>query len=224
MNEAMMIELFGGTNRYKVLRKLYERPTERHHLRALAALTGISSGTLHTTLKRLERAGLVRRIAGKPLVFYQAPVDDSRLAPLLDLFRRESDLVTDLRAALEPFTRQVTYAGLFGSSPRDAADRREAVPERGRAAVARADRRVRRVDGADGSAQAARTRPQGAAGFGANAGRSGFPVLREAGPLTPYIVCAPGATAPLTGIVRQIYLTIHSYDIIPIEVPSDSLL
>ncbi len=118
MNEAMMIELFGGTNRYKVLRKLYERPTERHHLRALAALTGISSGTLHTTLKRLERAGLVRRIDRKPLVFYQAPVDDRRLAPLLDLFRRESDLVADLRAALEPFARQVRYAGVFGSYAR----------------------------------------------------------------------------------------------------------
>jgi predicted nucleotidyltransferase len=118
MNDAMMIELFGGTNRYKVLRKLYERPTERHHLRALAALTGISSGTLHTTLKRLERAGLVRRIAGKPLVFYQAPVDDTRLAPLLDLFRRESDLVADLRGALEPFAKEVKYAGLFGSYAR----------------------------------------------------------------------------------------------------------
>jgi DNA-binding Lrp family transcriptional regulator len=118
MNDAMMIELFGGTNRYKVLRKLYERPTERHHLRALAALTGISSGTLHTTLKRLERAGLVRRIAGKPLVFYQAPVDDTRLAPLLDLFRGEGELVADLRAALGPFARQVRYAGLFGSYAR----------------------------------------------------------------------------------------------------------
>ena len=118
MNEAMMIELFGGTNRYKVLRKLYERPTERHHLRALAALTGISSGTLHTTLKRLERAGLVRRIDGKPLVFYQAPVHDTRLAPLLDLFRREGELVADLRAALEPFAKQLKYAGLFGSYAR----------------------------------------------------------------------------------------------------------
>jgi DNA-binding transcriptional ArsR family regulator len=118
MNEAMMIELFGGTSRYKVLRKLYERPAERYHLRALAALTGISSGTLHTTLKRLERAGLVRCIKAKPLVFYQAPIDDSRLAPLVDLFRRESDLIADLRTALEPFARQVTYAGVFGSYAR----------------------------------------------------------------------------------------------------------
>jgi DNA-binding transcriptional ArsR family regulator len=118
MNEAMMTELFGGASRYKVLRKLYERPTERHHLRALAALTGVSSGTLHTTLKRLERAGLVRRIDGKPLVFYQAPVDDARLAPLVELFRREGDLVADLRAALKPFARQVKYAGLFGTYAR----------------------------------------------------------------------------------------------------------
>lgn len=118
MNEAMMIELFGGASRYKVLRKLYERPTERHHLRALAALTGISSGTLHTTLKRLERAGLVRCITAKPLVFYQAPIDDSRLVPLVDLFRRESDLIADLRTALEPFAKQVTYAGVFGSYAR----------------------------------------------------------------------------------------------------------
>ena len=118
MNEAMMTELFGGANRYKVLRKLYERPAERHHLRALSALTGISSGTLHTTLKRLERAGLVRRIDRKPLVFYQAPVDDARLAPLVELFRRESDLVADVRTALEPFGRKVKYAGVFGSYAR----------------------------------------------------------------------------------------------------------
>ena len=118
MNEAMMTELFGGASRYKVLQKLYERPAERHHLRALAAMTGISSGTLHTTLKRLERAGLVRRIDGKPLVFYQAPVDDARLAPLVELFRRESDLVADLRTALKAFARQVKYAGLFGSYAR----------------------------------------------------------------------------------------------------------
>ena len=119
MNEAMMVELFGGASRYKVLRKLYERPAERYHLRALAALTGISSGTLHTTLKRLERAGLVRCIKAKPLVFYQAPIDDSRLAPLVDLFRRESDLIADLRTALEPFAKQVTYAGVFGSYARE---------------------------------------------------------------------------------------------------------
>src|SRR5215470_11372822 len=115
MNEAMMTELFGGANRYKVLRKLYERPAERHHLRALSALTGISSGTLHTTLKR---AGLVRRIDRRPLVFYQAPIDDARLAPLVELFRRESDLVADVRTALEPFARKVKYVGVFGSYAR----------------------------------------------------------------------------------------------------------
>ncbi len=118
MNEAMMTELFGGASRYKVLRKLYERPAERHHLRALAAMTGVSSGTLHTTLKRLERAGLVRRFEHKPLVLYQAPADDGRLAPLVELFRRESDLVADLRTALAPFGRQMKYAGLFGSYAR----------------------------------------------------------------------------------------------------------
>ena len=118
MNEAMMSELFGGASRYKVLRKLYERPAERHHLRALAAMTGISSGTLHTTLKRLERAGLVRRLEHKPLVFYQAPVDDPRLAPLIELFRRESDLVEELRAALGSFAKQIKYAGVFGSYAR----------------------------------------------------------------------------------------------------------
>lgn len=118
MRNTMMAELFGGANRYKVLRKLYERPGERHHLRSLAAMTGISSGTLHTTLKRLERAGLVRRIERKPLVFYQAPADDARLDPLVELFRRESELVSDIHAALAPFSRQLKYAGLFGSFAR----------------------------------------------------------------------------------------------------------
>jgi predicted nucleotidyltransferase len=118
MNEAMMTELFGSASRYKVLKKLYEQPAERHHLRALAAMTGVSSGTLHTTLRRLERAGLVRRVERKPLVFYQAPVDDPRLAPLVELFRGESDLVADIRGALLPFAKQVKYAGLFGSYAR----------------------------------------------------------------------------------------------------------
>lgn len=45
MNEAMMVEPFGGASRYKVQRKLYERPSERHYLRALAALTGSETHT-----------------------------------------------------------------------------------------------------------------------------------------------------------------------------------
>jgi len=118
MNEAMMTELFGGASRYKVLKKLYEQPGERHHLRALAAMTGVSSGTLHTTLRRLERAGLVRRVEHKPLVFYQAPVDDPRLAPLVELFRNESSLVEDIRSALKPFAGKIRYAGVFGSYAR----------------------------------------------------------------------------------------------------------
>jgi len=118
MKHSAMAELFGGATRYKVLKKLYEHPGERHHLRSLAAATGVSSGTLHTTLRRLERAGLVRRTERKPLVFYEAPAGDPRLGPLVELFRREGELVSDLRAALGPLARRVKYAGVFGSYAR----------------------------------------------------------------------------------------------------------
>jgi predicted nucleotidyltransferase len=108
--------LVGSELRARLLHWFYvdAQPGQSAHEREIARRTGIAPGSVHHALKRLEQGQLIVREDSSRGPQYRAPYEDERLQPLFALFRQESELVSTLKAALEPVP-QVAYACIFGS-------------------------------------------------------------------------------------------------------------
>ena len=99
MNKARLTELFGGRERFEVLRALFLNPNRQFTNQVLAEAAKASPGNVHRLLLRWSELGLVHRHEDGRNIHYQA-ADDPLLRGLQDLFLRNDALVEDLRAAL----------------------------------------------------------------------------------------------------------------------------
>lgn len=99
MNTARMNELFGGRERFEVLRALFLNPNRQFTNQALATSAKASPGNVHRLLLRWADLGLVRRHEDGRNILYQAS-DDPLLRGLQDLFLRNDALIEDIKAAL----------------------------------------------------------------------------------------------------------------------------
>ncbi|WP_083745416.1 nucleotidyltransferase domain-containing protein [Variovorax sp. KK3] len=115
INERMFSELFGGSERFRALRYLFEHANEEFGSRELAAAAHTDRGNTHRWLKRWQDAGLVVEGRDSPTHFRASR--DPTLVPLVTLFRQSSDLVADLRASLDEL-RGIEAAAIFGSYAR----------------------------------------------------------------------------------------------------------
>lgn len=116
MNEAQLIEVFGGQARFKVLQALFAEPGRGFGPRELAAAAGIDPGNTARLLKRWAEAGLLQRRQQDGLPRYYASIDP-QLAPLVTLMQQDSALVRTLREGLE-HVAGVEVAVVFGSVAR----------------------------------------------------------------------------------------------------------
>jgi len=116
MNEAQLIEVFGGQARFKVLQALFAEPGRGFGPRELAAAAGIDPGNTARLLKRWTEAGLVHRRHQDGLPRYCASTAP-QLAPLVTLMQQDSALVRTLREGLENVAG-VEVALVFGSVAR----------------------------------------------------------------------------------------------------------
>jgi predicted nucleotidyltransferase len=116
MNEAQLIEVFGGVGRFRVLQALFAEPGRGFGPRELAAESGIDPGNAARLLKRWTQAGLVNRRQQDGLPRYYASTDP-QLAPLVTLMQQDSALVRTLRQALAEVPG-VDVALVFGSVAR----------------------------------------------------------------------------------------------------------
>lgn len=114
MDNARLSELFGGRDRFHLLRALYVAPGRQFTNAQLADDAGVLRGNAHKWLTRWAAVGLVRRFVNGRNVTYQAS-DDPLLAGLTDIVLRADALVVDIQHAL-PAT--VTAAAIFGSAAR----------------------------------------------------------------------------------------------------------
>lgn len=115
MNEKMFAELFGGGERFKALRCLFEHAESEFSSRELALAANTDRGNTHRWLQRWQEAGLVVPGRKSATSFHASP--DPALAPLVTLFRQSSDLVSDLRACIDAL-EGVEAAAVFGSYAR----------------------------------------------------------------------------------------------------------
>jgi len=116
MSTRQIQALVGSELRARLLHWFYVEadPAQAIHEREIARRTGIAPGSVHHALKRLEEGELIVRENSSRGPQYRAPYEDARLQPLFALMRQESEVVTQLRAALAPVP-QVAYACIFGS-------------------------------------------------------------------------------------------------------------
>ena len=116
MSTSQIEALVGSELRARLLRWFYveAQPGMSAYEREIARRTGISPGSVHHALKRLEEGQLIVREETPRGPQYRAPYEDVRLQPLFTLFRQQSVLVSALRNALVDVP-QVAYACIFGS-------------------------------------------------------------------------------------------------------------
>ena len=114
MNTELLSELFGGADRYKALKCLFEGADADFGARDLAARAGIDPGNASRWLRRWADAGLLERrtVLNRPR--YAVAADPS-LTPLRLFLQQESHMARQLRERIEQIAEKVDAAAVFGS-------------------------------------------------------------------------------------------------------------
>ncbi len=74
-NDAILREVFGSDERYRILRTLYEQPGRTLPLRRLASIAEVDPGNTSKLLKRLAAVGLCERVEEESRPRFRAPRD-----------------------------------------------------------------------------------------------------------------------------------------------------
>lgn len=106
--------LFSNTQQ-RVLAFLFGQPERSFFATELIGLAGGGSGAVQRELKRLEASGLVTVTPQGNRKHYQANPQSPIFAELCGIVQKTVGLAEPLRAALAPFTRQITAAFVYGS-------------------------------------------------------------------------------------------------------------
>lgn len=114
MDNARLCELFGGRDRFRLLRALYLTPNRRRTNGQLAAEANVPTSNASKWLGRWTQLGLVRRFVDGRNITYQAS-DDPLLTGLTSIMLHDDALVIDIRKALPA---AVKTAAIFGSTAR----------------------------------------------------------------------------------------------------------
>lgn len=114
MKNAMLSELFGGVQRFALLRALYQDPMRSYTTVELARMAGADRGNVSRWLRRWTEVGLAKRVEQGQHITYQAG-DDPLLAGLTDMARRSDEVLADIADALP---EQAEAAVVFGSVAR----------------------------------------------------------------------------------------------------------
>lgn len=117
MNHELLSELFGGAQRYKALRCLFEHPGKGFGARELATSAGIDVSNASRWMRRWADIGILERQGQKPHVQYGASTAPS-LQPLRMLLQQDNDASRVLLESLASLEGFVHTAAIFGSTAR----------------------------------------------------------------------------------------------------------
>lgn len=104
--------------RRRVLGLLLLRPENAYHVREIARLTATTPGTLHKELSKLADAGILSRERQGNQVVYQADTTCPIFEELSSIMRKTSGLADVLARALQPCSKEIEVAFVFGSIAR----------------------------------------------------------------------------------------------------------
>jgi predicted nucleotidyltransferase len=114
MKNAMLSELFGGAQRFALLRILYRNPAHSYTTIELARMAGADRGNVSRWLRKWTEVGLTKRIEHGRDITYQAG-DDPLLTGLTDIARRSDEILDDIASALPDEAEAIV---VFGSVAR----------------------------------------------------------------------------------------------------------
>lgn len=106
--------LLGGYHR-QLLALLLLHPDQSFHVRELSRLTGVPAGSAHRELGRFAEVGLLSRATLGNQVRYQASRDCPIFEELAGIFRKTVGMADVLREALQPLSKRIDAAFIFGS-------------------------------------------------------------------------------------------------------------
>jgi len=113
-NDILSVTLLGKARR-AVLGLLFTRPAESFYLRQILRLTGLGLGSLQAELRKLERAGILKRSVRGNQVHFQANSGCPVFSEIKGLVLKTSGGAGALRAALEPVAGRISVAFVHGS-------------------------------------------------------------------------------------------------------------
>jgi predicted nucleotidyltransferase len=115
VRRASLAEALFSRVQLRVLTLLFGQPDRTFHASEIIRLAASGSGAVQRELKRLSEAGLVDVTASANRKLYRA----NRASPLFEelhsLIVKTSGLVEPLRAALQPFAKDIEAAFVYGS-------------------------------------------------------------------------------------------------------------
>lgn len=115
--DALADVLFGQTHG-GILGLLYGHPDQSFYVRQIARQVGISVGTVQRELEKLAQVGLIVRSESGNQVFYQANPNSPVFPEIRALVAKTVGAFRVLRSALEPLSKQIAVAFVYGSMAR----------------------------------------------------------------------------------------------------------
>ena len=112
--------LFTNTQQ-KVLGLLFGKPDQSFYVNEIARWAQVGKGSLMRELTRLEQSGILTLTRRGNQAHYQANALCPIFNELLSILRKTAGLSDPLRAALEPFFKQLQWAFVYGSIAKDQA-------------------------------------------------------------------------------------------------------
>lgn len=112
---SLLADIIFKEYRRRVLGLLLLRPDQAYHVREIARLTGTVPGTLHKELRKLAKAGILKKSSRGNQVSYQADLDCLIFAELSSILRKTSGIADRVREALAPLKDSIDVALIFGS-------------------------------------------------------------------------------------------------------------
>jgi predicted nucleotidyltransferase len=114
-----LADLLFGRTRGAVLALLYGRADQSFYTREIAREVDGSVGAVQRELENLSRVGLILRKSVGSQVFYQANRDTPIFPEMRALINKTIGIVSVLRSALRPLSKQVVAAFVYGSVARE---------------------------------------------------------------------------------------------------------
>jgi uncharacterized protein len=114
-----LADLLFGRTRGAVLALLYGRADQSFYTREIAREVDGSVGAVQRELENLSKVGLILRKSVGSQVFYQANRDTPIFPEMRALINKTIGIVSVLRSALRPLSKQVVAAFVYGSVARE---------------------------------------------------------------------------------------------------------
>jgi predicted nucleotidyltransferase len=114
-----LADLLFGRTRGAVLALLYGRSDQSFYTREIAREVDASAGAVQRELENLSKVGLIVRKSVGSQVFYQANREVPIFAELRALINKTIGIFGVLRSALQPLSKQIVAAFVYGSVARE---------------------------------------------------------------------------------------------------------